>query len=73
MTIVDKPVRMILLMQIPWNDDEELLAAWREARTGYPWIDAIMVQVLIAIILLLSLLVYSCFHVEAEHLKSIHI
>ncbi|KAJ9190081.1 hypothetical protein P3X46_001314 [Hevea brasiliensis] len=30
--------------QIPWNDDNELLAAWREARTGYPWIDAIMVQ-----------------------------
>ncbi|OAY52868.1 (6-4)DNA photolyase isoform X2 [Manihot esculenta] len=30
--------------QIPWSDDNELLAAWREARTGYPWIDAIMVQ-----------------------------
>ncbi|XVF24850.1 hypothetical protein REPUB_Repub13aG0163300 [Reevesia pubescens] len=30
--------------QIPWNDNAELLAAWREARTGYPWIDAIMVQ-----------------------------
>ncbi|KAK3411018.1 hypothetical protein EUGRSUZ_J03037 [Eucalyptus grandis] len=30
--------------QIPWSDDEQLLAAWREARTGYPWIDAIMVQ-----------------------------
>ncbi|KAM7256872.1 hypothetical protein ACFE04_012613 [Oxalis oulophora] len=30
--------------QIPWKDDDELLAAWREARTGYPWIDAIMVQ-----------------------------
>ncbi|XWS11845.1 hypothetical protein CRYUN_Cryun37aG0036000 [Craigia yunnanensis] len=30
--------------QIPWNDDDELLAAWREARTGYPWIDAIMIQ-----------------------------
>ncbi|GMI86119.1 UV REPAIR DEFECTIVE 3 [Hibiscus trionum] len=30
--------------QIPWNDDDKLLAAWREARTGYPWIDAIMVQ-----------------------------
>ncbi|KAF2297610.1 hypothetical protein GH714_000180 [Hevea brasiliensis] len=33
-----------LVGQIPWNDDNELLAAWREARTGYPWIDAIMVQ-----------------------------
>lgn len=34
-----------LAVQIPWSDDEQLLAAWREARTGYPWIDAIMVQV----------------------------
>ncbi|GMH03643.1 hypothetical protein Nepgr_005482 [Nepenthes gracilis] len=30
--------------QIPWKDDSELLAAWRDGRTGYPWIDAIMVQ-----------------------------
>ncbi|KAL6559841.1 (6-4)DNA photolyase [Orobanche gracilis] len=30
--------------QIPWKDDEELLAAWRDSRTGFPWIDAIMVQ-----------------------------
>ncbi|KAH7547361.1 hypothetical protein FEM48_Zijuj01G0301600 [Ziziphus jujuba var. spinosa] len=30
--------------QIPWNNNEDLLAAWRDARTGYPWIDAIMVQ-----------------------------
>ncbi|KAF5175561.1 (6-4)DNA photolyase [Thalictrum thalictroides] len=30
--------------QIPWDDNDELLIAWREARTGYPWIDAIMVQ-----------------------------
>lgn len=30
--------------QIPWKVDEELLAAWRDARTGFPWIDAIMVQ-----------------------------
>ncbi|XP_050382163.1 (6-4)DNA photolyase [Argentina anserina] len=30
--------------QIPWKDDDKLLAAWREARTGYPWIDAIMTQ-----------------------------
>ncbi|KAF6164526.1 hypothetical protein GIB67_025352 [Kingdonia uniflora] len=30
--------------QIPWNDKDELLVAWREGRTGYPWIDAIMVQ-----------------------------
>ncbi|XP_057473173.1 (6-4)DNA photolyase isoform X1 [Actinidia eriantha] len=30
--------------QIPWNVDDELLEAWRDARTGFPWIDAIMVQ-----------------------------
>ncbi|KAL5708649.1 (6-4)DNA photolyase [Ranunculus cassubicifolius] len=30
--------------QIPWDNNDELLVAWREARTGYPWIDAIMVQ-----------------------------
>lgn len=30
--------------QIPWTDDEKLLVAWREGRTGYPWIDAIMIQ-----------------------------
>ena len=30
--------------QIEWDDDAQLLAAWREARTGYPWIDAAMTQ-----------------------------
>ncbi|GFZ11829.1 DNA photolyase family protein [Actinidia rufa] len=30
--------------QIPWNVDDELLEAWSDARTGFPWIDAIMVQ-----------------------------
>ncbi|XP_010545789.1 PREDICTED: (6-4)DNA photolyase isoform X2 [Tarenaya hassleriana] len=30
--------------QIPWNDDHEMLVAWRDGKTGYPWIDAIMVQ-----------------------------
>ncbi|URE37948.1 FAD binding domain of DNA photolyase [Musa troglodytarum] len=30
--------------QIPWKDDDKLLVAWREGRTGYPWIDAIMIQ-----------------------------
>ncbi|KAH0734507.1 hypothetical protein KY285_010214 [Solanum tuberosum] len=30
--------------QIPWKNDDELLAAWRDSRTGFPWIDAIMVQ-----------------------------
>ncbi|KAI8474142.1 MAG: FAD binding domain of DNA photolyase-domain-containing protein [Monoraphidium minutum] len=30
--------------QIAWDTNPELLAAWREGRTGYPWIDAIMSQ-----------------------------
>ncbi|KAK9677185.1 hypothetical protein RND81_11G126300 [Saponaria officinalis] len=30
--------------QIPWNDDSHLLVAWRDGRTGFPWIDAIMIQ-----------------------------
>ena len=30
--------------QIPWDSNPEYLAAWREARTGYPHIDAIMTQ-----------------------------
>merc|ERR1719506_1424752 len=30
--------------QIPWERDDEKLAAWREGRTGYPWIDACMAQ-----------------------------
>jgi cryptochrome len=29
---------------IPWSEDPELLQAWKEARTGYPWIDACMKQ-----------------------------
>ena len=30
--------------QIPWGRDAEKLAAWREGRTGFPWIDAAMTQ-----------------------------
>jgi hypothetical protein len=30
--------------QIPWESDAALLSAWREGRTGYPWIDACMTQ-----------------------------
>jgi len=29
---------------IPWDDDKVLLSAWKEGRTGYPWIDACMKQ-----------------------------
>ena len=30
--------------QIDWDTNEEYLSAWRESRTGYPYIDAIMAQ-----------------------------
>lgn len=32
--------------EVPWRDDEEQLAAWREGRTGYPIVDAAMRQLL---------------------------
>lgn len=40
----DKMVNNPIARQIPWDDDPQLLAAWRDARTGYPFIDAIMTQ-----------------------------
>ena len=30
--------------QVPWDEDNEKLKAWKEGRTGYPYIDAIMTQ-----------------------------
>ncbi|XP_046364932.2 cryptochrome-1-like isoform X1 [Haliotis rufescens] len=30
--------------QVPWENNKELLEAWTQARTGYPFIDAIMTQ-----------------------------
>ena len=30
--------------QIDWEDNDVHLTAWSEARTGFPWIDAIMTQ-----------------------------
>ncbi len=29
---------------VPWSEDPALLTAWKEGRTGYPWIDACMAQ-----------------------------
>ena len=29
---------------IPWSHDEKLLEAWKNGQTGYPWIDACMMQ-----------------------------
>jgi cryptochrome len=31
--------------QIDWDQDQRLLEAWENAKTGYPWIDACMTQV----------------------------
>ena len=31
---------------LEWDDDAELLDAWREGRTGYPVVDAAMRQLL---------------------------
>lgn len=31
-------------IQVPWDKNPEALAKWAEGRTGFPWIDAIMVQ-----------------------------
>ncbi len=33
-----------LSRQIPWEANAAMLTAWRNGRTGYPWIDAIMTQ-----------------------------
>lgn len=33
-----------VVKQIGWDKNPELLAAWAEGRTGYPWIDAAMTQ-----------------------------
>ena len=32
------------MRQIPWDDNPEFVERWRNAQTGYPWIDAIMTQ-----------------------------
>ena len=30
--------------QIKWEDDKNKLEAWKNGKTGYPWIDACMTQ-----------------------------
>ena len=32
--------------QIEWYNDESKTRAWREGKTGYPWIDAIIRQLI---------------------------
>lgn len=29
---------------VPWDDDEDFLEKWKNGQTGYPWIDACMMQ-----------------------------
>lgn len=33
-----------ICVQIPWEKNQEALAKWANGQTGYPWIDAIMIQ-----------------------------
>nr|BAA96849.1 cryptochrome 2b [Danio rerio] len=33
-----------ICIRIPWDRNAEALAKWAEAKTGFPWIDAIMMQ-----------------------------
>ncbi|XP_076444483.1 cryptochrome-1-like [Babylonia areolata] len=40
----DKMVGNSMCVQIPWDHNPEGLAKWAEGQTGFPWIDAIMVQ-----------------------------
>lgn len=40
----DKMVGNPVSRQVPWDADNKVLQAWRDGRTGYPWIDAIMTQ-----------------------------
>ena len=40
----DKMVGNPICRQIDWDKNEEFFQAWRNARTGYPFIDAIMTQ-----------------------------
>lgn len=40
----DRMVGNARCRQIPWDRDRELIDAWKQGRTGYPFIDAIMTQ-----------------------------
>ncbi|XP_046667864.1 cryptochrome-1-like [Homalodisca vitripennis] len=40
----DKMIGNPICVQIPWDKNEEALAKWAKGKTGFPWIDAIMVQ-----------------------------
>jgi cryptochrome len=34
-----------LCIQLPWDENEKYLDAWRNGMTGYPWIDAVIRQI----------------------------
>ena len=34
-----------LCIQLPWDENDKYLTAWRNGRTGYPWIDAVVRQI----------------------------
>ncbi|XP_076467399.1 cryptochrome-1-like [Babylonia areolata] len=40
----DRMLGNSMCVQIPWDHNPEALAKWAEGQTGFPWIDAIMVQ-----------------------------
>lgn len=40
----DRMERNEVCVQIPWHTDATALAKWSHGQTGFPWIDAIMVQ-----------------------------
>ncbi|XP_045529788.1 cryptochrome-1-like [Pieris brassicae] len=40
----DRMVGNPICVQIPWEKNKEALAKWANGQTGFPWIDAIMVQ-----------------------------
>ncbi|XP_071510483.1 cryptochrome-2-like [Diadema antillarum] len=40
----DKMEENPICIQVPWENNTEIITAWKEGRTGYPFIDAIMTQ-----------------------------
>ncbi|XP_064627146.1 cryptochrome-1-like isoform X2 [Lineus longissimus] len=36
-----------ICLKVPWYEDDEKLQKWKNAKTGYPWIDACMTQLLV--------------------------
>ncbi|CAK1548546.1 unnamed protein product [Leptosia nina] len=40
----DRMVGNPICVQIPWEKNQEALAKWANGQTGFPWIDAIMIQ-----------------------------